>query len=34
MTQQHVEEPAVACFQDGETGPPQFRVEAECLRTA
>ena len=24
-----VEEPAVACFQDGEAGPPQCRVEAE-----
>jgi len=29
-----VEEPAVACFQDGEAGPPQRRVEAEGLRTA
>jgi hypothetical protein len=27
-----VEEPAVACFQDGEAGPPQCRVEAEGPR--
>jgi hypothetical protein len=29
-----VEEAAVACFQDGEAGPPQCRVEAEGPRTA
>jgi hypothetical protein len=29
-----VEEPAVACFQDGEAGPLQCRVEAEGLRAA
>ena len=29
-----VEEPAVACFQDGEAGPPERRVEAEGPRTA
>ena len=29
-----VEEPAVACFQDGEAGPPPCRVEAEGPRRA
>ena len=29
-----VEEPAVACFQDGQAGPPQVRVEGEFGRAA